>query len=90
MVPEAVQLDRLLSGSLGDLSRDGRWSVAAIAVAGGQTGYWLSDAQRTSTFEIGSVTKTMTALALADMVTKGELASRTGWRTTCPRPRAQM
>ena len=66
-------LQTLLETGLGSLTRTGKWSLASCAIAEGRTAFWLSDALRTSTFEIGSVTKTMTALTLADMVTKGEV-----------------
>ncbi|MGH9104513.1 MAG: serine hydrolase domain-containing protein [Acidimicrobiales bacterium] len=51
-----------------------RWELAAVAVAGERTGQWLSGARAASSFHIGSVTKTFTALLLASMVVDGRAA----------------
>lgn len=51
----------------------GRWNLAAVVVGSGSAGYFLSDAARSTSFHIGSVTKTMTALTLAAMSLDGRV-----------------
>jgi len=67
-------LAEVLCGRLTGLSAPGRWSVAAVAVAGERTGWWFSDATSSSAFHIGSVTKTVTALTLAVASLGGRVA----------------
>ena len=74
----AASGDTALGGVLGEhlagLAAPGKWGIAAVAVSGDRTGWWLSDATRSSAFHIGSVTKTITALALATASLDGRVA----------------
>ena len=70
--------DRWLTGVLREafspLANEDRWQLAAVAIAGDRTGAWVSGASMASSFQIGSVTKTFTALLLATMTAKGQVA----------------
>jgi serine-type D-Ala-D-Ala carboxypeptidase/endopeptidase len=75
----SADLGNILSHRFSRLS-PGLWGLASVAVRNDDTSYWCSDAVPTSAFHIGSVTKTMTALALASLTVQGrvELADRLG------------
>ena len=64
----------VLREAFSPLTAEGRWHLAAAGVAGERTATWLSGASMSSSFHIGSVTKTFTALLLATMAVKGQLA----------------
>lgn len=64
----------VLRESFSGLASEGRWEVAVAGVAGERTGAWLAGASAGSSFQIGSVTKTFTALVLATMVVQGRVA----------------
>jgi CubicO group peptidase (beta-lactamase class C family) len=62
----------LLAGAFADLAAPGRRlpgqpALASVAVVGDDSGFWMSGAEASSAFHVGSVTKTMTALLLAVM-----------------------
>ena len=67
-------LTGVLRKAFSPLADEDRWQVAAVAMAGERTGAWLSSASMASGFQIGSVTKTFTALLLATMTAKGQVA----------------
>lgn len=64
----------VLRDAFAGLESEDRWEVAAAGVAGDRAGAWLSGASLASSFQIGSVTKTFTALLLATMVVQGRVA----------------
>jgi serine-type D-Ala-D-Ala carboxypeptidase/endopeptidase len=64
----------VLRQAFSPLANEDRWQLAAVAIAGERTGTWLSGASMASGFQIGSVTKTFTALLLATMAAKGQVA----------------
>ena len=51
-----------------------RWQLAAVGMAGGRAGSWLSGTECEASFQIGSVTKTFTGLLLAQMAAEGRVA----------------
>jgi CubicO group peptidase (beta-lactamase class C family) len=67
-------LEGVLREAFSPLAEEGRWHLAAVGVAGERSAAWLSGASMSSGFHIGSVTKTFTALLLATMAVKGQLA----------------
>ena len=67
-------LTGVLREAFSPLANEDRWQLAAVAMAGERTGAWLSGASMASGFQIGSVTKTFTALLLATMTAKGQVA----------------
>lgn len=67
-------LTGVLREAFSPLANEDRWQLAAVAIAGDRTGAWLSGASIASAFQIGSVTKTFTALLLATMTAKGQVA----------------
>ncbi len=64
----------VLREAFSPLADEESWQLAAVAITGERTGAWLSGASLTSGFQIGSVTKTFTALLLATMAAKGQVA----------------
>jgi CubicO group peptidase (beta-lactamase class C family) len=67
-------LTGVLREAFSPLADEDSWQLAAVAITGERTGAWLSGASMTSGFQIGSVTKTFTALLLATMTAKGQVA----------------
>jgi D-alanyl-D-alanine-carboxypeptidase/D-alanyl-D-alanine-endopeptidase len=67
-------LTGLLRSAFSPLVEDRPWGLAAVAAAGERTGTWLSGASLSSSFQIGTVTTTFTALLLAVMATSCEVA----------------
>lgn len=64
----------VLRDAFSRLASPGTWQLAAVGMAGGRAGSWLSGASCDSSFQIGSVTKTFTALLLATMAVDGRVA----------------
>lgn len=64
----------VLRDAFSGLAGEDRWELAAAGVAGERAGAWLAGASLGSSFQIGSVTKTFTALVLATMVVEGRVA----------------
>ena len=64
----------VLRDAFSRLASPGTWQLAAVGMAGGRTGSWLSGTACDSSFQIGSVTKTFTALLLATMALDGQVA----------------
>ncbi len=67
-------LSGVLRAAFSPLADEDRWQLAAVSIARERTGAWLSGASMASGFQIGSVTKTFTALLLATMTAKGQVA----------------
>jgi D-alanyl-D-alanine-carboxypeptidase/D-alanyl-D-alanine-endopeptidase len=67
-------LTGVLREAFSPLADEDSWQLAAVAIAGERTSAWLSGGSMTSSFQIGSVTKTFTALLLATMAAKGQVA----------------
>jgi serine-type D-Ala-D-Ala carboxypeptidase/endopeptidase len=67
-------LNGVLREAFSPLARKDRWELAAVAISQERSATWLAGASAGSGFHIGSVTKTFTALLLATMACKGQVA----------------
>jgi D-alanyl-D-alanine-carboxypeptidase/D-alanyl-D-alanine-endopeptidase len=67
-------LTGLLRSALSPLAEDEPWALAAVAAARDRVGTWLSGASLSSSFHIGTLTTTFTALLLAAMAANREVA----------------
>jgi D-alanyl-D-alanine-carboxypeptidase/D-alanyl-D-alanine-endopeptidase len=67
-------VSRTLREAFLPLAGEGTWQLAAVGMAGGRAGLWLSGASYGASFQIGLVTETFTGLLLATMVVEGTVA----------------
>ncbi len=67
-------LTGVLRDAFSPLAPEDSWPLAAVAVAGERAATWVTGASVTSSFHIGAVTKTFTALLLATMAAAGQVS----------------